>query len=89
MCNYSLRTQNFFEKFNSSPHYIFQLILAASEAVKKIGYNHLMETLISDLKRLDKGVTVYYEIKKIEIRAAVAKFSQQWRFRPAQSKCKI
>lgn len=74
MCNYSFKIQNFPEKFNSAPRSIFPIIFALSKTVKKIGYNHLMEPLISDLKRLEKGVTVYYGTERFEIRAVVTMF---------------
>lgn len=58
IANFLFKVQNFPDECNSSPKTIFPLIFASSRVVKKYGCNKIMEPLIADLKKLEKGVTI-------------------------------
>lgn len=68
------KIQNFPDKYNSSPRSIFPVIFCTSLDAKQHGYNKILQPLISDLKKLEQGVTVYYGSEKYVIRAVLTVF---------------
>ncbi|XP_058817123.1 uncharacterized protein LOC131680425 [Topomyia yanbarensis] len=65
------KVQNMQRQYNSSLKAVFPLIYAKSIDAKHHGYNAILAPLVDDLKKLEKGVTVYFSSTKYEIRAAV------------------
>ncbi|XP_055537683.1 uncharacterized protein LOC129725654 isoform X1 [Wyeomyia smithii] len=74
VCNFSFKIQNIPEKWNSSPRTVFPLLYCNSIDVKKHGYRKILEPLISDLKRLENGITVSYGAQKFTLQAIVTIF---------------
>lgn len=72
--NFCIKVQNFPAQWNSSPKSIFPVTYTLSTQVKQCGYNKILEPLISDLKKLEEGVTVFYGSEKFELRATVTVF---------------
>lgn len=71
---FAFKIQNFPDKYNSSPKSIFPTLYCTTLDAKKHGYNKILRPLLSDLKRLEKGVTVYYGSYKYVLRATLAVF---------------
>lgn len=71
---FSVKIQNFPDRFNSSPKSIFPVIYCTSVDAKKHGYNKILQPLLFDLKKLENGVTIYYGSEKFELRAVLTIF---------------
>lgn len=65
------KIQNLPQRFNASTKSVFPLIYAKSIDTKKQGYNKILLPLVEDLKKLEKGVTIYINNQNITIRGAV------------------
>ena len=65
------KIQNLPRRFNASTKSVFPLIYAKSIDTKKHGYNKILLPLVEDLKKLEKGVTIYINNQNITIRGAV------------------
>lgn len=65
------KIQNLQTQFNSSLKAVFPLMYAKASDVKQHGYNKILAPLVDDMKKLEKGVTVYFGQQKYVIRAAV------------------
>lgn len=71
---FNFRIQNFPDRVNSSPKTIFPVIYCSSVDTKKHGYNKILQPLISDLKQLEDGITVYYGSEPYVLKATLAAF---------------
>lgn len=65
------KIQNMPTRLNSSLRSIFPLIYAKTNDSKKYGYNTIFAPLVEDLKRLEKGVDIYFGNQKFVLRAAL------------------
>lgn len=65
------KIQNIPLHFNSSKKAVFPLIYAKTMDAKRHGYNKVLGPLVDDLKRLEKGVPVYYGSEVYILKAAV------------------
>lgn len=65
------KIQNIPTQFNSSKKAVFPLIYAKSTDAKRHGYSRILAPLVDDLKRLEKGVPVFFGSEKYIIKAVV------------------
>lgn len=65
------KIQNIPNEFNSSKKAVFPLIYAKSIDAKRHGYSRILAPLVDDLKRLEKGVTIFFGSEAYIIKAVV------------------